>query len=248
MSRKKIKDDGIDPNAWLATYSDTITLLMTFFVLLYSFSTIDANKFKLISSALQSVFSKQSGKSILQLNANNGELPMVGIPIQTTNIPGGNESDQMKENMEMFIEQNNLEDVVEIKVDSRGYIFELKEKILFESGQAYLKEQSKPVLDAITKFISGVDNEIIIEGHTDNVPIRNSKYKDNWDLSAARANTVARYFINTKGQDPTRFRPMGLGQYHPKVKNDTPEHRAQNRRVNILIVKESGMEEGDKNE
>lgn len=248
MSRKKKKaDDGIDPNAWLSTYGDMVTLLLTFFVLLYSMSTIDSIKFKSISSALQSVMSGQQGKTVLEFHMNDGEVPMVGMPIPTTQTPNGGEMDeeQMYQNMIALIEENNMEDVIEIKTDSRGYIFELKDKILFESGKAELKKESKPILDVITKYIAGIANEIIIEGHTDNVPIHNMKYADNWDLSASRANTVTRYFTKSKELDPARFKPMGLGEYSPIVNNDTIEHRAMNRRVNILIVTNSNEEDGE---
>jgi chemotaxis protein MotB len=245
MSREKKKAEGPDPNAWLGTYADTITLLMTFFVLLYSMSTIDAVKFKSAAEALQSVLSGKKATSILEFNKEHGETPIVGIPVPTTDMPGGNDAEEMYENMLAFIEENDLGDSIEIKNDSRGYIFELKEKILFETGRAYLKENSKPILDAINVFISEIDNDIIIEGHTDNVPIHNDRYTDNWDLSAARALTVTRYFIESKGQEPKRFKPIGLGEYHPIVNNDNFENRAINRRVNILIVKHNYEEDGE---
>ncbi|KYH35609.1 motility protein B [Clostridium tepidiprofundi DSM 19306] len=245
MSKRKSKGSGIDPNAWLTTYSDTITLLLTFFVLLYSFSTVDAEKFRSIANALQTVLSGNPSRTVLELNMSDGDVPMIGMPVPMTKKNGGDSNDDMYESMNALLEENNLKDVVDVRKDSRGYIFELKDKILFETGQAYLKEDSKPILDVITKYISSIKNQIIIEGHTDNVPIHNSKYYDNWDLSSARANTVARYFIKVKGITPQRIVTMGFGEYHPLVKNDTPEHRAMNRRVNILIVTKNNQKDGD---
>lgn len=238
MSRRKAKEDDIDTNSWLGTYSDTITLLLTFFVLLYSYSSVDAQKFKQISSALQGVFNGKSSNQVLDFNMNNGEMPIVGSQNQS-NGKNLNASENVKatyEKLQKQVKDEKLDKYINIKVDSRGYIFEIKDKILFETGKADLKTDSIPVLDFITKYIQKIPNEIIIEGHTDNVPISNYKYKDNIDLSSDRANNVARFFINNKKVDPKRIRPMGLGEYHPIVPNNSDSNRAKNRRVNVLIV------------
>ncbi|WBW95420.1 flagellar motor protein MotB [Oceanirhabdus sp. W0125-5] len=246
MSKKKVKkDDGIDPNAWLATYGDMVTLLLTFFVMLYSMSSIDAMKFKSISSALQTVMKGQGGKSIMEYNMNNGDLPIAGKLVPNSSKESNREQIDMINNMKDLIAENNLDGIIDVKEDSRGFIFELKDKILFESGKSNLKSASLPALDTITDFIKELPNDIIIEGHTDNVPINNSKYKDNWELSAARAYTVNNYFTKIKGLDPTRFYPTFLGDNHPLVNNDTEENRAKNRRVNILIKRNDEIDEGD---
>ncbi|MCM1992657.1 flagellar motor protein MotB [Oceanirhabdus seepicola] len=245
MSKRKAKkDDGIDPNAWLATYGDMVTLLLTFFVMLYSMSSIDSMKFQSISSALQTVMKGQGGKSIMEYNMNNGDLPIAGKLVPNSSKESNREQIEMIDNMKKLISENELEEIIDVKEDSRGYIFELKDKILFESGRANLKQESLPALDTITKFIKDLPNDIIIEGHTDNVPINNSKYKDNWELSAARAYTVTNYFTEIKGLDSTRFYPTFLGDNHPLENNDTQENRSKNRRVNILIKKNDVINEG----
>ena len=141
----------------------------------------------------------------------------------------------------LLVEENKLDSTIDIAQNEKGVVLQLKDSILFESGQADLKPDSNEVLDNINTFISTVPNSIVIEGHTDNVPISNEKYKDNWDLSSMRATNVLRYFTEVKHQDPTKFRAAGYGQYKPKVDNSTDENRAQNRRVSILI--ESNNEE-----
>lgn len=238
MSRRKAKEDDIDTNSWLGTYSDTITLLLTFFVLLYSYSSVDAQKFQQISSALQRVFNGKNSNQILDFNMNNGEVPVVGSQNESNgkNIDASENVKATYEKLQKQVKDEKLDKYLKIKVDSRGYIFEIKDKILFETGKADLKPDSIPVLDFITKYIEKIPNEIIIEGHTDNVPISNYKYKDNIDLSSDRANNVTRFFINNKKVDPKRIRPMGLGEYHPIVPNNSDSNRAKNRRVNVLIV------------
>ena len=239
MARKKRGGaDGPSGNEWLQTYSDTMTLLLTFFILLYSFSTVDAEKFKMISSALQSILTGQESTSIFDYNMSSGSVPIVGEDTKTNEIDIGEASGEpsMYEQVLEFINENNLESVVTITRDSRGIIIQLRDNILFESGSADIKENSKQILEKISTLILRFDNEIIIEGHTDNVPIHNAKYDSNWELSSARALNVLKYFVNVKKVDPYRISAHAYGEYKPVMPNDTPEHRAANRRVNILIV------------
>lgn len=245
MSKQKKKKDEIDPNAWLGTYSDTITLLLTFFVLLYSYSSVDAVKFKSMANAMQSVFSKQASQKILDFNNGGGEVPIVGSPIDgDQNSNSGENVKASLENLKKYVKDNKMESYVKIKNDSRGFIFEIKDKILFETGQGNLRKESLPVLDVVSKYIGSVKNGIIVEGHTDNVPISNEKFQDNLELSSERANNVTRYFINNKKLDPRRFQSIGLGEYHPIVPNNSEGNKAQNRRVNILIVTDNSKKEG----
>lgn len=246
MSRRKAKGEDIDTNSWLATYSDTITLLLTFFVLLYSYSSVDAQKFQQISNALQGVFSGKSSDQILNFNPNDGEVPIIGSQNESNgkNVDASKNVKATYEKLQKQVESEKLDKYIKIKVDSRGYIFEIKDKILFETGKADLKTDSIPVLNFITKYIEKIPNEIIIEGHTDNVPISNYKYKDNIDLSADRANNVTRFFIKNKKIDPKRIKPMGLGEYHPIVPNNSESNKAKNRRVNVLIVTNTTKKEG----
>ena len=119
----------------------------------------------------------------------------------------------------------------------------MRDNILFDSGKAELTDGSKEILDKINTLISTMPNSIQIEGHTDNVPISNSQYEDNLELSSARAASVVRYFTNNKNQSAARFSAVGCGDSKPRVENTTEENKAQNRRVNILIV--SDMDNGE---
>lgn len=232
MSRKKkIEEEEKENKEWLQTYADTITLVLTFFVLLYSFSTIDAKKFQEISTALQSVLSGQDSSSILEFKM-SGEVPIVGSPIDL----GLSDSEEMYQKIKGFIDSNNLKDTVQIKTDSRGVIMELKDNILFDIGNAEIKEPSKAILDKINSLISTFPNEVVVEGHTDNVPIHTEKYPSNWELSTQRAVNVLKYFVQVKGQNPQRFQAAGYGEYRPIAPNNNYANRSKNRRVNILIT------------
>ncbi|WP_139904193.1 OmpA family protein [Clostridium thermarum] len=246
MARKKSGGSGGPSGGeWLATYSDTMTLLLTFFILLYSFSSVDAQKLKQLAASLQTVFTGQANNAIFDYNMKYGEVPLVGensfqdqIPIdKSTGDPS------MYETVSEFIEKNKLEAVVQITEDSRGIIIQLRDNILFESGSADIKEDSKNILEKISTLVSSFPNEIIIEGHTDNVPIHNQKFASNWELSSARAISVLKYFVEVKKIDPYRVSAHGYGEYRPVKSNDTPQNRAANRRVNILIVTKEGVSE-----
>ncbi len=235
MPRKKGAKEEMRTDAWLATFADTMTLLLTFFVLLYSFSTVDAAKFKQIATSLQSVLTGETGKSILDFNVKNGEVPLVGEPVPTTDA--NTNTEDIYEKVQSFIKERKLEATVVIKTNNRGVIIKLRENILFQSGKAEIIANSKPVLDSIYGLISNFPNDIVIEGHTDNIPISNNQYKNNWQLSSARALTVLEYFVGIKGQThPERFKSIAYGEYQPIAPNNSDVNRALNRRVNILIV------------
>lgn len=237
MSRRKkeTSSEGLTGNEWINTYADTITLVLTFFILLYSFSSVDANKFKGIANALQSVLQGNSGDAIFDYNMSNGNVPMVGDSEPMPNSSGGVQED-LYNKLKEIIEKNNLQATVEIKKDTKGVNIELRDNVLFDSGKADIKDGSKPILDKISAIISSVPYNIEIEGHTDNIPISNFKYESNWELSTSRAVNVVKYFIETKGLNPIRFTAAGYGEYKPLAPNDTDEHRAHNRRVNIIIL------------
>ncbi len=235
MSRKKSGKEEMRTDGWMATFSDTMTLLLTFFVLLYSFSTVDAAKFEQIASSLQSVLTGQTGKSVLDLNVKSGEVPLVGEPVPTTTP--NTDTEDVYQKVQAFVKDKKLENTVVIVSDSRGVVLQLKSNILFQSAKAEIIANSKPVLDSINALIATLPNDIVIEGHTDNMPISNFEYKNNWQLSSARALNVLEYFVNIKKQaNPKRFKSVACGEYQPIVPNNSEVNKALNRRVNILIV------------
>lgn len=228
MSRKRRKQDEEDVNldSWLATYADTITLLLTFFILLYSISVVDSQKLNELSNALQ-----QSLKGNVEIT----ELEnLEDLQVQQ----GNSEYEDLSKKLENIIQSNNLTDVIKIREEERGIVLQLDETILFDSAEADLKSYSTDILDQVTSIIESVDNDILVEGNADNVPMYSEEFKSNWELSTARAVNVVKYFVSTKNIDPARFSVKGYGEYNPLVGNDTPENRAVNRRVDILIVEQ----------
>ncbi|WP_242847782.1 OmpA/MotB family protein [Fervidicella metallireducens] len=135
-----------------------------------------------------------------------------------------------------FIKKHKLEDKVSIKEDSRGVIIEMQEKILFDSGKSELKKSSLEVINKICELLKQFPNEIIVEGHTDNIPINKGYFRSNWELSADRAVKVVRYMSEVNGLNPKQFKAVGCGEFSPIADNNSPEGRQKNRRVNILIV------------
>ena len=138
--KKEVKTDG-----WLATYSDTVTLLLTFFVLLYSMSTIDAQKFNQIAVAMQSMFTGQAAQSFLEFNVASGDVPIVGKPQAGQENMERNENDQALDDIVDYIQENNMDDEVQIYSNQRGLNIELKDKILFDIGKACLLYTSRCV-------------------------------------------------------------------------------------------------------
>lgn len=235
MARKKRKPDDINTNAWMDTYADTITLLLTFFILLYSMSSTDNEKLKVIAAALKGEITGIPTKLEDTPDALEGVLEQ-GIGLK-------NPYDALVEQVQDIINESGLTESIKIREEDTGVVLQLSESILFDTGLADLKPESTKVLDIISKLIPSIQNDIMVQGHTDNVPINSSTYKSNWELSTQRAVCVVKYFIENKGLDPTRFSATGYGEYKPLVDNTTAENRAINRRVDILIVQQKEIEE-----
>lgn len=231
MSRRKKKGDDVNTNGWMDTYADTITLLLTFFILLYSISAVDSEKLKQLNHALQ---------SSLKGNTEVSEVKDIKeLQVKTKDPESGNtEYEDLAKKLNNTIEKNGLAEVIKLRKEDRGIVLQLDETILFEPGKADLKENNKEVLETITTIINEHDNDVLIEGHTDNVPMNNKEFASNWELSAARALSAVTYFVHDKKIDPMRFSVKGYGEYKPLVPNDTPENRAINRRIDILMVEQ----------
>jgi chemotaxis protein MotB len=208
--RCKKEEEHENTERWLISYADFITLMFTFFAALYALSSMDKAKVEKFSGSLRQVF-----KII--------EEP---IPLY---------EERTKALMEDI--RNNIKDAagVSVKTDLRGIVVTFPDAVLFTSGSADIKPEAFGVLGKLSKSLNTVPGRIIIEGHTDNVPISTGKYASNWELSTARAASVLHFFI-TKGVDPNRFSIAGYGEYRPLASNETEDERAKNRRVEIVIA------------
>lgn len=252
--RKRKKDDSSNDGAyWMDTYGDMVTLLLTFFVLLFSFSTIDAAKWEELANAL----SGMPIISIQALSATDVSAPAIDgqettdaeptpTPAPTSAAEGMNAAqiaevkeqfDELYDKVKSHVEINGLQDKLNVQMQDNAILMTMNESALFDSGSAVLKVDAMEILPSICDILKqydGLISKIRIEGHTDNVPIQNSKFRDNWELSSARALSVL-YYMLSLDMDPVKMREEGLGEYHPIVPNDSKVNQARNRRVDFII-------------
>lgn len=239
MAKEKCPECKSGAPEWMATYGDLVTLLMCFFVLLFAFSSIDAAKFQAVMQSFQGSAGILSGGKSLS------EAPLVfdGMPESQTSsqsVIEQNKLESLKEQIEEFLEKNQMGGMVDVELEDRGLVIRFKDNVLFDPGSAVIKEGSKPILVFMSQVLTApdlVNEEIRIEGHTDNVPNISALYPSNWELSTARATNVVRYFIEESGFVPARLGAAGYSEYHPIASNDTAEGRSANRRVDIVIIK-----------
>jgi len=237
-STKKESGGGGSPG-WMTTFSDLMSLLLTFFILLYSMSNVDAQKFQNVTNSLQLALTGYGGESILE-----GDVLEHVSPIDESNLSNENtiseeippEVIEMYDKVSIYLEENELDANVTVRMNTQGVFVNIKEAILFDSGSAKIKESGLEVLKRLEGLINDFDNDIVIEGHTDNVVMSTALYPSNWELSTARSVSVVRYLSEVEMIDPSRLSARGYGEYSPIAPNDTPANRAINRRVNMFIV------------
>lgn len=228
------KSSGGAPG-WMCTYGDLMSLLLTFFILLYSFSSLDAAKFQSLASALQSVLLGDSNPEIFQ------DSPSSDNPV-TLPIPSPDASEVESEIQEIykevytFISEQGLQAEVSVRTERRGVVIDIQENVLFDSGSAVIKDESREILNKLSLIFKEIDKDTAIEGHTDNMPINTYQFPTNWELSTTRAVNVLRYFVEVNGADPTKISATGYGEYRPIASNETSEGKSRNRRVNILLL------------
>lgn len=226
------RDDGGGGGDWITTYSDLVTLLLCFFVLLFSMSEVDGAKFR------QMMNSFQGGAGVLQ---GGTSIDMGALEFETDEM----DETELKELLDALAEYADtigLGDMLTVEIEERGIVVRFMDNVFFDSGSADIKDQSYDMLRAVAELLNeeGLkERQIKVEGHTDSDPIIYSKkYPTNWELSSARATNVLRYFIEEGKIDGGRISSSGYSHYRPVVPNTTPENKAQNRRVDIVILKD----------
>jgi len=226
-SRKRSPITQRKPDGWIMTYADMMSLLLTFFILIVSFSSLQQSKFKQAAQSLQEAF------GILEHHESAIEFQNPVYPDLSNENVDDEVYYEMRE-IEQAILDNGLDQEVQVQVQDNGVLFRIQSPFLFASGQADLKDESRSILQELTVLFRKFPYQIRIEGHTDSLPISSTRYPSNWELSAARAVTVARYFQGLK-LPPERIAATGFGEYHPIADNATAGGRERNRRVEIFL-------------
>lgn len=219
-------DDTPTAPFWMATFSDMVTLLLAFFVMLVAMSEVEVKKFE---EAL-SYFKGHTGML-------KHEMALIGGPSTPATLQ--NEAIQQAERHEELLrrlEAAGLLDLVEVDMTDEGLLVTMLDSVMFRSGTATLLPPAERVLDTLAGVLQSDVRTVGVEGHTDSIPIATAAFPSNWELSTARAAAVVRHFLaRDDALPPDRYQASGYAEYRPRATNDTPAGRAQNRRVDILI-------------
>lgn len=225
MRRRRDRDQD-NADRWIVSYADFITLLFAFFTTMYAISHVDSGKLEEFAGSIRSALRTEGA-------AAGGSLPAFGGIRAAYPDPAG-----IEERLREAIGGLDARQAMGLRKDERGVVLSIGDRVLFPSGEADIKESAMPALSAVAGVIAAVPNDVAIEGHTDSVPIGNSRYPSNWELSTARAASVLKILVRRHGLSPERFSVSGYAEFRPLAPNETPEGRAKNRRVDIVILRE----------
>ncbi len=267
MARKRrAPADTGGGGSWLTTYSDLVTLLLCFFILLFSMAIVDKQKFEEVALSLRSAFS--GGNGIMETNNadsmisitpfEDGEQILDGLE----NTSGENEEDGSgnigeeeldemagdaanrletikiaKVNIQELIDQMGLNENIEVIEEESRIILRMDSIILFDSGSADMKSTVIPIVEKMGQILKTLDTEILVQGHADDRPIHTALYPSNWELSTKRATNVVRFFVEKSGMKEEHLTAAGNAEFKPIAPNDTEYNRQKNRRIDIVILK-----------
>jgi len=216
-----------NPDRWLLTYADLITLLLAFFVVMYSMSRMDLEKFNKISQALHGIL--KGGPGVVNI-----------LPVTTDKTGHGllrtGSLQMLQTKISQDVNELDMTGQIVTHMNERGLTIHIMESALFDEGQADLKPKAKAMLDLVATDIMQMPNHIRVEGHTDDRPINTVRFPSNWELSTARATEVVRYLVERHNYPPSKISALGYASYRPYVPNNNVENRAKNRRVDIVVL------------
>lgn len=264
MAKRKQEEPPKGAPAWMSTFGDLMNLLLCFFVMLFSMSTMDAQKFELLAASFNQTFSIFSAgasaigdgllisNGVSQLNELDNYINSTGRDAEGNVIPDDLESaadameqaqleasEELAEKISETIQEKNLNSEIDVEFTSQYVQLTLNGAILFDSGSVKLKEEALPIMNQVGLILQKYSPGVIeIEGHTDNVPMSGAKYSNNDELSDGRALSVFYYLVQNTTLDPAMIKHSGRGEYDPVADNSTAEGRAKNRRVEIKIYNE----------
>ena len=242
MARRRPPEEHENHERWLVSYADFITLLFAFFVVMYSISSVNEGKYKVLSQALVGVFNdpersvkpipigeerpqsvKPAEPLVIESEQTEAAIGQAADPLQTI-------ADNVRDAFGDLIKSDQLT----VRGNELWIEIELKSSLLFGSGDAMPSDMAFSIIEKVAKILKPFDNPVHIEGFTDNQPIRTAQYPTNWELSTARAASIVR-MLATEGIDPRRMAAVGYGEFQPVASNDTADGRGRNRRVVLVI-------------
>lgn len=240
MIRKRKSSKAPGAPLWMVTFSDLFMLVLVFFILLFSMSQIDLVKFKAVAESFKETnildyypsavpFDHPTDFTVETESTNNKEEDQTNPQESEQNL------EELLHEVQKFLDENDLHDVVIANRTERGIVLVLEEKVLYETAEARILPTAYPFLDKVGTLLTKIPNLVKVEGHTDNRPISTEKFPSNWELSAARASSVIRYLVAEHDLDSERFVAVGYGDTRPIVPNTSSENFQKNRRVEIVI-------------
>jgi chemotaxis protein MotB len=244
--RRRVFRARISHDRWLVSYADFITLLFGFFVVLYAFSKSDQKKQQQITASVDEAFrslgvfpgaSRNPGQAP-ESGSEQAVMPMNIIMGEDVLAPARVKEDLegLRREMQQTLSSEVATHTVSIQMGRDGLVISLREAGFFPSGSATPKQESIPTLRRLGASLGRTRYDLRIEGHTDNVPIHTPEFDSNWELSSARATRIARIFLNMKAMPADHLSAAGYAEFHPVAPNGTPDGRAQNRRVDLVVT------------
>lgn len=243
MARRRAPEEHENHERWLVSYADFITLLFAFFVVMYSISSINEGKYKILSDSLVGVFN-QVDRAVKPIpigderprttESDVSQVQDLSGPSSTSGAPAFDPLERIAQSMRETFGELIANEQLTIRGNELWIEIELNSSLLFPSGDALPNDQAFQLIDKVAAILAPYDNPIHVEGFTDNLPISTSQFPTNWELSAARAGSVVR-MLAAQGVAPSRLAAVGYGEFQPVADNSTAEGRARNRRV-ILVV------------
>ncbi len=224
-----------------------MSLLLTFFILLFALSTLSENKFQMARASLAAAFGGvlEGGPSVIGNGTSPQDLETILEELEKQDFQ---QFEEVRSTMTKFIENEGLKGQIDVTEDSRGLVIRFADSILFDLGRADLRREAIEVLDKVAGVISTIPNHVRVEGHTDDLRINTERFPSNWELSTGRSAAVVRYFIMKHNLPPARLSVAGYGEFRPIAPNDSEENRRKNRRVDIVILRLSNTRSEPKSE
>jgi chemotaxis protein MotB len=265
MRRKRRPEDHVSQDRWLVSYADFITLLFAFFVVLYASSQVDKRKIGKLALSIQVAF-----QELGVFDTSNTKIPLSdteAVPFskvqvvenaeRTTDLtrivqpmkgilgpsPGARPLKDIQAELEKVLAPEIQKHVVEVRARREGLVVSLREIGFYESGSSALRPSGRDAIDRLAAILKPRTEALRIEGHTDNIPIHNTHFASNWELSTARASDLIKQLVDRYHLEPQRLSAAGYAEYHPVASNDTPEGRGRNRRVDIVILNPPALEQ-----